>query len=447
MARIVIIDDEEHCLTLLAQVCRRMGHEAFPAATGREGLEMVERVKPELLIVDLRVGDASGLEIIRECRKSHPRARVIMVTGYGSVETAVEAMKLGAFDYLLKPFDLEDLRRGVQLALQPEATSPAAEAVFLPESPDAPLIGESAAMRRILNLARRVADRHGPVLLEGEYGVGKQTVARAIHNAGRRAAAPFKVLNCGSLPEDLLEAELFGARAGAERAAATVFRRAAGGTAVLEEINALPLRLQSLLDAFLEEHARRRAAGALSPEEDFRFVATADRPLEELVERREFRADLYYRVSVIPVTIPPLRERREDIAPLAERFLENVSRASGEKRKTLDRDALRLLQLYPWPGNTGELQNAIERACSFAEEEVIRPEDLPPRVLRHQGSVPPSGPDPAASSLPVGITLEEFIRGQERLFIRETLKHHDGSRRKAAETLGVSMATLYRKLQ
>ncbi|MES2708160.1 MAG: sigma-54 dependent transcriptional regulator [Verrucomicrobiota bacterium] len=477
MAKIVIIDDEAPILELIGQVSRRMGHEPAMFQTGREGLAGLERIQPDLLIVDLRIGDVSGLDIIQECREQHPLTQVVMVTGYGSVETAVDAMKLGAFDYLTKPFELEDLQKTIIQALQrnagqsaalaaasaavsvapsavsvPSSSSPSAAAaaggpVMLPApesrmAPPAHFIGESPQMKDILKLLRRIADRDSPVLLEGEFGSGKQTVARTLHNASRRQSAPFKVLHCSSLPENLLDQELFGDGNGS---AHTIFHRAEGGTVVIEEINVLPLRLQSLLDGFLEDLSTRRMNGQLPPELDFRFIATSSVSLEELAREGKFREDLYYRISVIPMSIPPLRSRRSDISPLTGHFLMHYARLTGTPLKEVDKYAARLLEDYPWPGNVGELRNAIERACSFADDQCIRPTDLPPK-LTQKVEVADEDNQQLKHHLPVGTPLNDFIKKQERLFIRETLKYNEESREKTASMLGISIATLYRKM-
>lgn len=466
MAKIVIIDDEAPILNLIGQVSRRMGHEPTMFLTGREGLAGLAEVRPDLLIVDLRIGDVNGLEIIQQCRERHPRMQVVMVTGYGSVETAVEAMKLGAFDYLTKPFALEDLQKTITRALQQQVTaeatalaSAAAPAALVsradhpassPEQaggnegvPALRFIGESPQMKEILKLVRKIADRDSPVLLEGEFGSGKQTVARTLHNSSRRQSAPFKVLHCSSLPENLLDQELFGD--GTPTSAPTIFHRAEGGTVVIEEIQMLPLRLQSLLDGFLEDLSTRRMNGQLPPQLDFRFIATSSVPLEPLAREGKFREDLYYRISVIPMTIPPLRERRSDIPPLVGHFLDHYSRQTGTPLKEVDKYAARLLEEYSWPGNVGELRNAVERACSFADDQRIRPTDLPPKITQ-KVEVADENDQQLKHQLPVGTELGEFIKKQERLFIRETLKFNDGSREKTASMLGVSIATLYRKM-
>lgn len=446
MAKIVIIDDEAPILELMGQISRRMGHEVHLFQTGREGVASLERINPELLIVDLRIGDMNGLQIIQDCRLRHPNIEVVMVTGYGSVETAVEAMKLGAFDYLTKPFEIDDLQRTINRATQKNRgaaeVAPKSQDPVMQLGSGSSLIGESPQIKEILKLVEKIADKDSPVLLEGEFGSGKQMVARTIHNASRRKSAPFKVLHCSSLPEELLEQELFGSGTGGTH---TIFNRAEGGTVVLEEINVLPQRLQSQLDSFLEDIASRRMNGTLPRNMDFRFVATSSNPLEQAVKEGKFREDLYYRVSVIPMTIPPLRSRRDDIPLLVENFLGSYARVTSSPRKEVDKYALKLLTDYAWPGNVGELQNAIERACSFADDKRIRPVDLPPKITQ-KVEISDDENERMKHQLPIGTRLSDFIKKQERLFIRETLKYNEGSREKTASMLGVSIATLYRKM-
>ena len=444
MARIVIIDDDPSILGLMVQVCRQMGHEVEARGSGREGMAVVGEVRPELLLVDLKIPDMNGLEVIQECRREYPGTAVVMVTGFASVETAVEAMKLGAFDYLTKPFELDDLRRTVERALTQgreagravvaEPVGVVAAGAGLP----VPIIGESRAVQEIMKVAARVADNESPLLLEGEFGVGKQMVARAVHQMSRRGSAPFKVLQCSGLPAELLEQELFGSGGGR-----SIFTRAEGGMVLLEEINALPLRLQAQLDGWLEELQNRRMAG--SGELDFRLAATTTVPLEQLVREGKFRGDLCYRISVIQISLPPLRHRREDIPLLTEHFLEVLARRGGVAKLEVDKYAMQLLSEYGWLGNIGELRHAIERACAFAEDGRIRPVDLPSKISQKvEVSEDESGR--IRQVLPIGTKLTEFIKKQERVFIRETLRYNEGSREKTASMLGVSIATLYRKM-
>ena len=266
-------------------------------------------------------------------------------------------------------------------------------------------------------------------------------VARSIHNASSRKDAPFKVLQCSALPEELLEAELFGSPSSRGE---TIFSRAAGGTILLEEIHVLPLRLQSKLESYLEEVSTRRIMSDLPRQMDVRFLASSAKPLQELIDAGSFREDLYYKISIIPIEVPPLRARVEDIEPLCEHFLKQAAERTGNKIPEIDKYAKRLLEGYNWPGNVGELQNAIERACAFAEAGRIKPVDLPPKVTQKVEITDED--EKTTHHLPIGSGLQDYIRKQEKIFIRETLKYNGGSREKAASMLGVSIATLYRKM-
>ena len=445
MAKIVIIDDEAAILQLMTQLCDGLGHKVHATQSGAQGVEAIKSERPDLLIVDLRIGDMNGLEIIEMCANEFPGMPIIMVTGFGSIETAVEAMRLGAFDYLAKPFELDDLQRTVnralkQLSIPRDQTQP--ESVPEAIRPSSQLIGSSPGIQEILRIVDKIADNNSPVLLEGEFGSGKQIVARAIHDSSSRCNEPFKILHCSSLPENLLEAELF---SGDGRQ--TIFNRAQGGTVVLEEINMLPMRLQSQLDSLLEDIGNQRLAGNLSANLDFRFIATSTEPLEKWVNEGKFREDLYYRVSVIPIPVPPLRKRQEDIALLSDHFLENYAQLSGTKKKEIDKYSLKMLNNYNWPGNVGELQNAIERACAFSDDkdQRIRPVDLPPKITQ-KIEITDEENEAFKHQLPIGSALSDYIKKQEKIFIRETLRFNEGSREKTASMLGVSIATLYRKM-
>ncbi|NNE93253.1 MAG: sigma-54-dependent Fis family transcriptional regulator, partial [Verrucomicrobiales bacterium] len=266
-------------------------------------------------------------------------------------------------------------------------------------------------------------------------------VARSIHNASERSNSPFKVLQCSALPENLLEAELFGAVGSRGE---TIFSRAMGGTVLLEEIHMLPMRLQSQLESYLESVNSRRMTGALPPQMDVRFIASSAKPLEECIEKGDFREDLFYKLSVIPIEVPALRGRTEDIPLLAEYFLKRYAERTGTPVQEVDKYAMRLLEGYSWPGNVGELQNAMERACAFSEKNRIRPVDLPPKVAQKVEITDED--EKTTHHLPIGSKLTEYIKKQEKIFIRETLKYNGGSREKTASMLGVSIATLYRKM-
>ncbi|RFC47781.1 MAG: two-component system, NtrC family, response regulator AtoC [Verrucomicrobia bacterium] len=449
MAKIIIIDDEPGILQVMRKLSERMGHETSAYQSGKDGMLAIQRVVPDVVVVDLRIGDMSGLEIIQRCNAQFPHIAIIMVTGYGTVESAVEAMKLGAFDYLTKPFELDDLQRTINRALnQREPAARTAAAGLVSDSEAEPalvssrLIGESQRMKEIHGIIEKIADYDSPILLEGEFGSGKQMVARAIHNRSKRNASPFKVLDCSSLPEDLLEMELFGSPGGRGE---TIFRRAMGGTVFLEEVNLLPHRLQSVLEGYLEDVTARRMNNSLAESMDVRFVASTNKPLEDEVAAGRFREDLYYKVSVIPINVPSLRNRQSDIPLLVEYFLERYAAMNKRAKPNVDKYALELLESYKWPGNVSELQNTVERASAFCDDNRIRPVDLPSKISQRV-EITDDENEAIVHHLPIGNSLSDFIRKQEKVFIRETLKFNDGSREKTASMLDVSIATLYRKM-
>jgi len=445
MSKILVIDDEPPILSLMGKSCRMQGHRVTEALNGREALAALDSEKPDLMIVDLSLGDMSGLDVIRYGNEHHPETLAIVVTASNSVEYAVQAMRLGVFDYLTKPFELADLQKTVELSLQSRRSKSVRGNDEFRDSGIVEgvgeMVGDSAKIREIQKIIGKIADKDSPVLLEGEFGTGKQLVARAIHNASRRAAAPFKVLQCSALAEDLLDHELFGSSAGR---GGSLFARAAGGTLLLEEIHLLPMRLQSKLEAYLEEVAAQRMQGALPETMNVRFIASSAKPLQECVAAGNFREDLYYKISVIPIHVPALRSRPEDIGILADYFLKRQAERSGSTTPEIDKYARRLLEGYSWPGNVGELQNAMERAYAFADDGRIRPVDLPPKVTQ---KVEITDEDQKTTHhLPIGSNLSDYVRKQEKMFIRETLKYNGGSREKTASMLGVSIATLYRKM-
>jgi DNA-binding NtrC family response regulator len=297
------------------------------------------------------------------------------------------------------------------------------------------LIGHSEQLQRIFEIVRRVSDNDSPVLLEGEFGVGKHIVARSLHEASRRSSASFKELQCSAMPEEALDTELFGPN--------SIFKRVAGGTVVLSEVNQLPPRIQSQLNTFLDETQSKKTWGS-NAGADFRLVVSTTISLEDAVRDGKFREDLYYKLSIVPLKIPPLRERRGDIKPTVDHFLKELAERTETKIKVIDPAAVEFLEKYNWPGNLSELRNAVERACAFSDGDRIKPSDLPAKVTQ-QIEVP----TPAAegfTKLPIGSTLDSFIKAQEHVFIQETLKYNSGSREKTASMLGVSIATLYRKM-
>lgn len=442
MAKVVITDDEASILELVTKFCRGLGHEAIPCQTGAAGLSAIREHKPELLIVDLRIGETDGMDIIKQCRLDSPGTSIIMITGHGSVETAVEAMRLGAFDYLTKPFDLPDLRRTMEQALGGKASTAALPSTQ-GSAPSPKVIGSSDAIQRILGIIQRVADSDSTVLLEGEFGVGKQLLARILHENSLRSGGPFKAIQCSALPSDLLEAELFGHGTPQN----SIFARTRGGTIHLGEIHLMPVRIQAQLNAFLEQSPGNGSGGFGGVNHNCRLITSTSAHLEDAIREGKFREDLYYKISVVPVIIPPLRERREDIPLLVEHFLREHALRTATVMKKMEPYASEFLEKYAWPGNISELRNAVERAIALAEGASIKPTDLPTKVTQKVEAPADPATGEGRQRLPIGSTLDDYIRGQEKLFINETLKYNNGSREKTASMLGISIATLYRKME
>jgi DNA-binding NtrC family response regulator len=478
MARIVVVDDEVTLVQTVTELLRSQGHEVFPYSNGNEALEALEEHGPELVITDLSLerSRTQGLDIIKKARILNPPAEVIVVTAFGSVWTAVEAMKQGAYDYLEKPFKLDDLKACAQRALS--YSRAVAENHFLRKQLKeryqlSQIIGTSSLMQEVFRIVERVADTESTVLILGESGTGKELVARALHFNSRRQFGPFVPLNCAALPENLLESELFGHKRGAFTGALTdkkgLFQEAEGGTIFLDEIGSMPAALQSRLLRVLQDREVRRVGDNTAFYVNVRVLAATNEALEERIKDGSFREDLYYRLNVIPIQLPPLRDRREDIPLLVASFLrEKVDPKSGA-RLQITREAMDALAAYGWPGNVRELQNAVERASVMCDGTRIGLQDLPPRVTSVVGtatgdtstagvlggtaedyplpvSLPVAGGAQAGGSSRSMEPLKDFIRGQEMNYLNRVLTFTGGNKEKAAELLGISLATLYRKL-
>ncbi len=475
------MDDEVTLVQTVTELLRAQGHEVFPYSNGNEALEALEEHGPELVITDLNLERSrmQGLDILKKARMLNPPAEVIVVTAFGSVWTAVEAMKQGAYDYLEKPFKLDDLKACAQRALS--YSRAVAENHFLRKQLKEryqlnQIIGTSAPMQEVFRIIERVADTDSTVLILGESGTGKELAARALHFNSRRQFAPFVPLNCAALPENLLESELFGHRRGAFTGALTdkkgLFQEADGGTIFLDEIGSMPAALQSRLLRVLQDREVRRVGDNTPFYVNVRVLAATNDSLEDRIKDGSFREDLYYRLNVIPIQMPPLRERREDIPLLVASFLrEKVDLKTGA-RLQITREAMEALTTYGWPGNVRELQNAVERAAVMCDGARIGWQDLPPRITAKSGVAPGPGAnvDPVGSKsgpaedypLPAGVPavgvpsvagasggmepLKDFIRSQEANYLNRVLAFTGGNKEKAAELLGISLATLYRKL-
>jgi two-component system response regulator AtoC len=483
MAKILLVDDELTMVQMVADMLRQEGHEVFPFTNSQTASAALASNSPELVITDLYLDKANphGMEILKKARELTPPAVVIVITGFGSIDTAKEAMKQGAFDYLEKPFKVDEFKLCVQRALSYNAAL--TETVYLRKQLKkkyqfSQIIGSAPKMQQVFKMIERVADTDSTILILGESGTGKELVARALHFNSRRQFAPFVPINCSALPENLLESELFGHRRGAFTGAITdkkgLFQEADGGTIFLDEVGSMSPLLQSRLLRVLQEREVRRVGENVSVYVNVRVLAAANEPLEKKIKDGTFREDLYYRLNVIAIKLPSLRERRDDIPLLVAHFLKGKTSARTDRPFQMTRQAMEIMGAHDWPGNVRELENAVERAAALCESDVIQAADLPPSILE---AVQLSGPskeneaavdlptvpasalyplrsqdpeDPAATSslAPAAplLPLKSFMREQEQSYLNRALQQCGGDKEKAAVLLGVSLATLYRKL-
>jgi two-component system, NtrC family, response regulator AtoC len=451
MAKIVIIDDEPAMVEVIVTLCRDKGHQVFPFNVAQKAVEQLDAIQPHVVIADIRMETVSGFDVLRHVREHHRQTAVILITAYASVETAVEAMKMGAYDYVTKPFKIDELQMTVQRALDYQAA--VRENVYLRKELKNKykfenIIGTSQKMQFVYSLINKVADTDSTVLIQGESGTGKELVARGLHFNSNRQHHPFVAINCSALPENLLESELFGHKKGAFTGAVAdkrgLFEEANLGTIFLDEVNSMAPQLQTKLLRVLQEREVRRVGDNKSSPVNVRVVGATNEPLVPKLKDGTFREDLYYRLAVIPIEIPPLRERLEDVPLLVHHFLQKQASAAGGEPKKIDPKAIDILSHYNYPGNVRELENAIERACALCENNIILPADLPPHIVSEALG---EKAEQARATRPVGQKLDEFIQQQERGYIEATLEHCGGAREKAASMLGISMATLYRKVE
>jgi two-component system response regulator HydG len=441
---ILVVDDDPEMCRLLSEVLAGEGHHVRTVGSGEEALDHLSH-GIDLLITDLRLKAMEGLDLMHRVRKENPEVAVIIITAFGTVESAIEAMKLGAYDYIPKPFKMEELILVVQKALREGYLR--REVSRLRQEIGrgyqfSNIIGKSKSMREIFDLIQRIAGTSSNILVIGESGTGKELVAKAIHYNSNRKDRPFVPVNCAAIPETLLESELFGYNRGAFTDAkgdrAGLFEEAHGGTLFLDEISELPTSLQPKLLRVLEDKEVRRLGSSRNIKVDVRVIAASNLDLDEEIKRRRFRDDLYYRLNVIQIKIPPLREHRDDILPLVQHFLNKFQRENGKRISGVSESALSLLVDYAWPGNVRELENAIERAVILSRGEEILSEDLPTALTGNREDF--STLDEAVGRQ---LTLEEL----EHRYIARILDQTQGNKFRAAQLLGIDRKTLYRKLK
>jgi DNA-binding NtrC family response regulator len=447
MGRILVADDHDALRRGLALALRAAGHETEEAGNGNAAIEKLHESYFDVVVSDLKMGGSDGLDVLRTTKSMHPSASVILMTAFGSVNTAVEAMKHGAFDYVQKPFEIEEMEVKVEKALELKRLRHELEYLRHEQQETYDfnrIVGNSPALQKVLGVVRKVAKSNSTVLIRGETGTGKELIAGAIHHNSLRASRNFVKVNCAALQENLLESELFGhekgAFTGADRQRIGRFEQADGGSLFLDEIGDMSASTQAKILRVLQEHEFERLGGTRTIKVDVRLIAATNRDLASMVASGQFREDLYYRLNVVTIETPPLRDRKEDILPLASSFMRRFSSELKKKVDGLEGDAQKLLMRYNWPGNIRELENAIERAALLAEGSLIRAEDL------RLGDFSGAGQRDASVAVkipPTGIPLEDI----ERQALIEALKMSNWVQKDAAELLAISPRVMNYKIK
>ncbi|MFC1497106.1 sigma-54-dependent transcriptional regulator [Verrucomicrobiota bacterium] len=451
MSRILLVDNEANILSVLSTLLNAEGYEVVSTLDGAKAKELMKSETFDLMISDIRMSPVGGMELLEFACSEYPEISVIMLTAYGTIETAIEALKLGAFDYVTKPFKVDELVITIRRAL--EYKSALSENMNLKAQLKTKyrfenIVAESPSMKSACEMIERVAPTDTTVLIYGESGTGKELVAKAIRAYSNRSNKEFLAVNCAALPEPLLESEMFGHVKGSFTGASSdkkgLFEAAEGGIIFLDEIGAMPLSIQGKLLRVLQEKEVRRVGGNEHIPVNARILAATNTRLEELVQSGRFREDLYYRLSVIPITIEPLRKRKEDIMPLVYHVMRQEL---GPNKKTplIDLEVERILESYAWPGNVRELENAIKHALTFATGNKITRDVLPPKILNVVGDVHVAS-DPGEECGYRFKSLKKFLQVKEQEYLTQVVKALAGDKEKAAEALRISLATLYRKL-
>jgi len=443
-ARLLVVEDDDAMRDLVVEELSDAGFAVEGAPGGRAGISRVREGGIDLVVTDLRMPDLDGFDLIRDIRAVEQAPHIVMITAFGSIDTAIKAVKLGAYDYITKPFEMEELVLAADKALRERGLREEVDRLRQQVAGQGSLddiVGKSEPMQEVFSLIRRLGPSMSSVMITGESGTGKELVARAIHNHSPRADKPFVAVNLAALPETLIEAELFGYKRGAFTDAREdrdgLFAEAHGGTIFLDEIGEMPHGLQAKLLRVLQEREIRPIGATKQRKVDVRVVAATNRDLEEMMRAGQFREDLYYRLNVIHIAVPPLRKRPEDIVPLAEHFLRKLGQqATPPRTMRLSQTAQRALLSYPWRGNVRELENVIERGLALATSDELAPEDLPSHVRERKES------DFLAGAVARRLSLGEL----EREYIERVLEDENGNKTRAAQRLGLDRKTLYRKL-
>lgn len=448
--KILVIDDEELVRNFIAETLRRDNYEVATAENGKKGIQLFKETPYDLVFTDMKMPDLTGIDVLKKIKELSPATTVVVITAYGSIENAVEAMRLGAFNYLIKPFSPDTIEAVVDKAKEHHKLL--AENEFLREEVSRKggnqaykVVSASPQMNRILKDVARVAKSNASVFITGESGTGKEVIAQALHDQSLRADRPFIKVNCAAVPETLIESEFFGhekgAFTGANQKRIGRFELANGGTLLLDEVTEIPLAVQAKLLRAIQEQTFERIGGTKPVKVDVRIISTSNRNIHEAIHEKVLREDLYYRLNVVPIELPPLRERKEEVIPLAEYFIERLCMENHKKPQSLSPQAKERLLSYSWPGNVRELANIMERAVVMNPGEEIGPEYI--YIDKPEGKAPEyQAAEPAKMALPVGISLHEL----EKRLIIETLQAQNNNKKKAAEILGISPRTLRNKL-
>jgi len=454
--KILIVDDERSMCDFFGIMLKKEGYQVTTASSGEQAIEHLKKKSCSLVISDIKMPGIGGIGLLKAVKEVAPETTVIMITAYASVDTAIEAMKLGAYDYFIKPFNVEEIKLHIRKAL--DARRLKEENVLLKRKLKnrygfSHLIGTSSRMEEIYDLIGRIADKQVHVFITGESGTGKELVARAIHYEGGKRERPFVTINCGAIPENLLESELFGHQRGAFTGAvatkAGLFEVADGGTVFLDEVTEMSPQLQVKLLRATQESRFRRVGGVEDISVDVRLISASNKEVETEVREGRFREDLYYRLNVISLDLPPLRHRKEDIPLLAEHFLEKYRVKLGREVKVISSEAMECLKGYNYPGNVRELENIIERAVALERTAVILPESLPSHVLQGEGADRPGGAPPVGlpgGVPPEGLDLEKSMEEYEKRILLDALREAGGVKKRAAELLGLTFRSMRYKL-
>ncbi len=443
---LLVIDDEEAIRNVIRRLFRATGIQVFSAGSGEDGIAILKENPIDVLLTDLRLPGINGIDVLREAKKIEKNIEVIVMTAYGTIDTAVDAMKLGAFDFLTKPFEtLEKVKRSVELALERRylrRRNTELERELSKKYGLENIIGKSKKMEEVFNIIRSIAETNTTVLIEGESGTGKELVARTIHFLSRRKGSPFIPVDCAALPRELIESELFGhmkgSFTGAHESTKGLFRMADGGTIFLDEIGELPLDVQGKLLRVLEERQVRPVGSSESFSVSVRVIAATNVNLKEAVEKRRFREDLFYRLNVLPVKLPPLRERREDIPLLVDFFIREIKRDTGiDKNLSLSPEAIDALINYPWPGNVRELRNVLERTILLTHSNIITLHELPAEISRGNHTTG------YLSFHEIPISFASY----EKACIERALDVNNNNLKRTAKQLGIALSSLYRKMK